>query len=147
VTLAKIVITGETLGDALAVGNVELYKAIYRPLLMDVITAPSPDAYQRAPGETAVDVARRRGARTRGAARRRQADEIAAVIVEPLVQCAGNMRMHDPEHLRIVRAACTRHGVHRIADEIAVGFGRTGTLFACERAAITPRFSSLRRKG
>ncbi|MEY4357705.1 MAG: hypothetical protein RL469_1031 [Pseudomonadota bacterium] len=132
---------GETLG-ALAVGNVELYKAIYRPLLMDVITTPSPDAYQRAPGETAVDVARRRGAELE-ALLAAQADEIAAVIVEPLVQCAGNMRMHDPEYLRIVRAACTRHGVHLIADEIAVGFGRTGTLFACERAAITPDFLCL----
>ena len=132
---------GETLG-ALAVGNVELYKAIYRPLLMDVITVPSPDAYLREPGETPADVARRRGAEFE-ALLASQADEIAAVIVEPLVQCAGNMRMHDPEYLRIVRAACSRHGVHLIADEIAVGFGRTGTMFACERAAITPDFLCL----
>lgn len=132
---------GETLG-ALAVGNVQLYKATYGPLLMDVITAPSPDAYDREPGETPAAFATRQFAQleTTLAA---QADDIAAVIVEPLVQCAGNMRMYDPEYLRLLRAACDRHGVHLIADEIAVGFARTGTMFACEQANITPDFLCL----
>jgi adenosylmethionine-8-amino-7-oxononanoate aminotransferase len=119
---------GETLG-ALAVGNVELYKAIYRPLLMDVITVPAPDADGAAEALEAVLAA--------------QGEEIAAVILEPLVQCAGAMRMHSPEYLRRARAACDRHGVHLIADEIAVGFGRTGPLFACEQAGITPDFLCL----
>lgn len=132
---------GETLG-ALAVGNVELYKAIYRPLLMDVITVPSPDAYLAEPGESAADVARRRAAAFE-AVLAAQAQEIAAVILEPLVQCAGNMRMHDPLYLKLVREACDRHEVHLIADEIAVGFGRTGTMFACEHAGITPDFLCL----
>jgi adenosylmethionine-8-amino-7-oxononanoate aminotransferase len=132
---------GETLG-ALAVGSVELYKAIYRPLLMDVITVASPDALGGAPGESAADVARRRAAELE-AVLAEQGAEIAAVILEPLVQCAGNMRMHDPLYLRLVREACDRHGVHLIADEIAVGFGRTGTLFACEQAGITPDFLCL----
>jgi adenosylmethionine-8-amino-7-oxononanoate aminotransferase len=132
---------GETLG-ALAVGSVELYKSIYRPLLMDVITVPSPDALGGEPGEPAAEVARRRAAELE-AVLAEQAAQIAAVILEPLVQCAGNMRMHDPLYLRLVREACDRHDVHLIADEIAVGFGRTGTFFACEQAGITPDFLCL----
>jgi adenosylmethionine-8-amino-7-oxononanoate aminotransferase len=65
------------------------------------------------------------------------------VIVEPLVQCAGGMRMYDPVYLSMLRAACDRYGVHLIADEIAVGFGRTGTMFACEQARISPDFLCL----
>lgn len=132
---------GETLG-ALAVGNVELYKEIYQPLLMDVITAPSPDAYDRGPGETADDCATRAMAAMEDILAR-HAHETCAVIVEPLVQCAAGMRMHAPSFLRSLRAACDRHDVHLIADEIAVGFGRTGTLFACEQAAVTPDFLCL----
>lgn len=132
---------GETLG-ALAVGNVELYKAIYRPLLMDVITVSSPDAFAAEPGESAVAVARRRAAELE-AVLATQGEEIAAVILEPLVQCAGNMRMYDPLYLQLVRAACDRHRVHLIADEIAVGFGRTGRMFACEHGGITPDFLCL----
>jgi adenosylmethionine-8-amino-7-oxononanoate aminotransferase len=71
------------------------------------------------------------------------ADEICAVIIEPLVQCAGNMRMYDPVYLRLLRDACNRHDVHLIADEIATGFGRTGTMFACEQAGISPDFMCL----
>ncbi len=71
------------------------------------------------------------------------AAEVSAVIVEPLVQCAGSMRMYDPIYLTRLREACDRHHVHLIADEIAVGFGRTGTLFACEQAGIAPDFLCL----
>lgn len=132
---------GETLG-ALAVGNVELYKAIYRPLLMDVITVPSPDCYERAAGEPWAEHSRRKFAAMERVLAE-QGDEIAAVIVEPLVQCAGGMRMYDPVYLTLLREACTRHGVHLIADEIAVGFGRTGTMFACEQANVTPDYLCL----
>jgi adenosylmethionine-8-amino-7-oxononanoate aminotransferase len=132
---------GETLG-ALSVGNVDLYKALYKPLLLDVLVAPSPDCYWREPGESWEDHSRRRfEAMDRLLAE--HAHEVAAVIVEPLVQCAGGMRMFHPIYLRLLREACDRYGVHLIADEIAVGFGRTGTMFACEQAAITPDFLCL----
>ena len=132
---------GETLG-ALAVGDVELYKEIYRPLLMDVIRAPSPDCFERDPGESWAQHSRRRFADME-ALLAKHADETCAVIVEPLVQCAGGMRMYDPVYLTLLRAACDAHRVHLIADEIAVGFGRTGTLFACEQAGIRPDFMCL----
>jgi len=132
---------GETLG-ALAVGNVALYKETYAPLLMDVITVPGPDCYHRESGETWQDYSIRRFADMERALAK-HADSVCAVIVEPLVQCAGSMRMYHPVYLTLLREACDRYGVHLIADEIAVGFGRTGTLFACEQAAISPDFICL----
>ncbi len=132
---------GETLG-ALAVGNVPLYKETYAPLLMDVITVPGPDCYYREPGESWPDYSTRRFALMEHALQQ-HAESVCAVIVEPLVQCAGNMRMYDPVYLKLLRAACNKYNVHLIADEIAVGFGRTGTLFACEQANITPDFMCL----
>jgi adenosylmethionine-8-amino-7-oxononanoate aminotransferase len=132
---------GETLG-ALAVGNVDLYKSIYRPLLMDVITVPSPDAFARDPGTTEAQHAERMFAHLETTLAQHH-EEVAAVIVEPLVQCAGGMRMYDPTYLKLLRQACDRHGVHLIADEIAVGFGRTGTMFACEQAGIRPDYLCL----
>ena len=132
---------GETLGT-LAVGDVALYKATYEPLLMQAITVPSPDCYRREEGESCRDVAERMFVHMEQALAQ-HADEVCAVIVEPLIQCAGSMRMYDPRYLQLLREACDRHGVHLIADEIAVGFGRTGTLFACEQAGITPDFMCL----
>ncbi|HYE36711.1 adenosylmethionine--8-amino-7-oxononanoate transaminase [Methylocaldum sp.] len=132
---------GETLG-ALAVGDVPLYKETYEPLLLKAFTVESPDCYHREPGESWADHSRRKFAEME----RTLADhaaEACAVIVEPLVQCAGGMRMYDPVYLKLLREACDRYGVHFIADEIAVGFGRTGTLFACEQAEIRPDFMCL----
>jgi adenosylmethionine-8-amino-7-oxononanoate aminotransferase len=132
---------GETLG-ALAVGNVALYKETYAPLLMDVISVASPDCFFREAEESWEAYSIRRFAEMERTLAE-HADSVCAVIVEPLVQCAGNMRMYHPSYLRLLRQACDQYQVHLIADEIAVGFGRTGTLFACEQAAISPDFLCL----
>jgi len=132
---------GETLG-ALAVGNVQLYKDTYAPLLMDVITVPSPDCYYRERGESWADYSTRRFTLMEKTLQK-YSETVSAVIVEPLVQCAGNMRMYDPVYLKLLRAACDKYQVHLIVDEVAVGFGRTGTLFACEQASISPDFMCL----
>lgn len=132
---------GETLG-ALSVGDLPLYRAVYGPLLFDPIVAPSPDWLDAEPGESPEAVAQRRLGDLRTILER-NAYATSAVIVEPLVQCSGGMRMHPPAYLAGLRRLCDAFDVHLIADEIAVGFGRTGTLFACEQAAITPDFMCL----
>jgi len=132
---------GETLG-ALAVGDVELYKDTYKPLLMETLTVPSPDCFLRAPDMSWQQHCELMFEHME-ATLKEHADEACAVIVEPLVQCAGNMRMYHPIYLTMLREACNRHGVHLIADEIAVGFGRTGSFFACEQADISPDFLCL----
>jgi adenosylmethionine---8-amino-7-oxononanoate aminotransferase len=123
---------GETLG-ALAVGGPSMYRDTYAPLLLSPIHVASPDCYERGAGESWEDYTRRQFQHME-LALERHAHEVCAVIVEPLVQCAGGMRMYHPIYLSLLREACDRHGVHLIADEIAVGFGRTGKLFACEWA-------------
>ncbi len=127
---------GETLG-ALSVGDIPLYRRTYAPLLSECLFTPSPDAFDALPGETAEACALR-AADALATVFDRHPGEICAVIVEPLLQCAGGMRMHHPAYLRRVRELCDAHGSFMIADEIATGFGRTGTLFACEQAGIQP---------
>ena len=132
---------GETLG-ALSVTDIPLYRDTYAPLLHESAQVPSPDWRRAEPGETPREYARR-CAQALEAHFERRATETAALIVEPLVQCAGGMAMYDAEYLRLARRLCDRFEVHLIADEIAVGFGRTGTLFACEQAHIAPDFLCL----
>ncbi len=132
---------GETIG-ALSVGDIPLYRRVYAPLLLEPIFAPSPDAWLAEPGESAEACALRR-ADELAAIFERDGETVSALILEPLVQCAGGMRMHHPAYLRRARELCDAHGAHLIADEIAVGFGRTGTLFACEQAGVAPDFLCL----
>ncbi len=132
---------GETLG-ALSVSDVALFRDAYAPLLRESSTVPSPDWREAKQGESAIDCAAR-AARALEQHLEAHAAQTAAVIVEPLVQCANRMAMHDPEYLRLVRAACDRHQVHLIFDEIAVGFGRTGTFFAHQGAGVTPDLMTL----
>jgi adenosylmethionine-8-amino-7-oxononanoate aminotransferase len=132
---------GETIG-ALAVTDVAIFRDAYGPLLQKAHVVASPDARATQEDETAADVARR-ATRELEALFAERAGHIAAIIVEPLVQCATGMAMYDPVYLSEVRALCDRYQVHLIADEIAVGCGRTGTFFACEQANIWPDFLCL----
>ncbi|AUG57655.1 Adenosylmethionine-8-amino-7-oxononanoate aminotransferase [Acetivibrio saccincola] len=127
---------GETIG-ALSVGGIDLYSKIYKPLLLDVIRSTGPDCYRckfnkhrescSAECFTFIeeDV-------------KKMHEEISAIIVEPLVQCAAGMKIYPPVYLKKLRALCDKYHINLIADEIAVGFGRTGKMFACEHAGISP---------
>lgn len=132
---------GETLG-ALSVTDVPLFSATYAPLVRAGIRVPSPDARLAEAGESAEAYALR-AAEAVDQLFCEQAGDIAALIVEPLCQGAAGMAMYHPAYLQRIRALCDEYGVHLIADEIAMGFGRTGTLFACEQADIRPDFICL----
>ncbi len=128
---------GDTLG-ALGVGDAGLFKAAYEPLLMEPLVAPSPDCFALPRQQWDAHAAGKLAAmRELFAAHQGQ---ISAVIIEPLVQCAGGMRMYPPSYLVGLRQLCDEYRIHLIADEIAVGFGRTGSMFACEQAGISPDF-------
>lgn len=120
---------GETLG-ALSVGDVGLYKKTFEKILIKTLIAPSPK--DKSVEETMNAVA------SLDKILNDNAKNCAAVIIEPLVQCAGFMRMHSPLFVKKLREMCDKYGVHLILDEIAVGFGRTGSFFAYEQAGIIP---------
>ena len=130
---------GETLG-ALRVTDVALFRDAYGPLLTSAHVVASPDARQ-ADGDAAAAAQSALQAVEDLFAQR--AGHIAAMIVEPLIQCATGMAMHDPAYLAGLRRLCDEYGVHLIADEIAVGCGRAGTFFACQQASIWPDFLCL----
>ena len=122
---------GETIG-ALSVGDVQLYKETYEPLLIRAIqTAVPKDQSEAAALEAAVALEQ---------CFKDHPDEIAALIIEPLIQGAGSMHMCHPLYITKAREICTKYDIQLIADEVMAGFGRTGTLFACEQAGITPDY-------
>jgi len=129
---------GETLG-ALSVTDVALFRDAYGALIRQQAIVPSPDSRKASAGESAEAYALRCADALETHLQRHHA-ELAAFIVEPLVQGAAGMAMYHPVYLKRARELCSQYGVHLIADEIAVGMGRTGTLFACEQAGITPDF-------
>jgi len=110
---------GDTIGSV-SVGGIDLFHSIYRPLLFD--------AWQAEPGDAGhmAELLARHG------------DQVAAVVVEPLVQGAAGMLVQPPGYLRQVRELCDAHGVLLICDEVATGFGRTGRMFACEHEGVVP---------
>ncbi|AXA65311.1 MULTISPECIES: adenosylmethionine--8-amino-7-oxononanoate transaminase [Pseudomonas] len=132
---------GETVA-AMSVGDVALFTETYQGLLLDTLKVPSPDCYLRPEGMDWETHSRQMFAHMERTLAEHHAS-VAAVIVEPLIQGATGMRMYHPVYLRLLREACDRYGVHLIHDEIAVGFGRTGTMFACEQAGIRPDFLCL----
>ncbi len=125
---------GETIG-ALSVGDVELYKDTYEPLLIANMQVPVPK-------DQSIDAANEALAALEETLKERS-DEIAAFIIEPLIQGAGGMHMYHPAYLTGARVLTQKYNVHLIADEIMTGFGRTGKMFACDHAEISPDFMTL----
>jgi len=122
---------GETMG-ALAVSDTGLYKDIYSDILLKTVQAKSPSMVSES--EALEDMK---------AVLQKNRGKVASVIIEPLVQCAGSMKMYNPSYITKLRALCDDAGVFLIADEVAVGFGRTGSMFACEQAGVSPDFLCL----
>ena len=127
---------GETLGS-LSVSNIDLYKKTYKNLMKDTIVVDTPDCYLKNDTHTDKEHTRLMFDKMLKAIEKNH-KVTSAVILEPLVQCAGYMRMYHPIYLKLLREACDKYKLHLIADEIAVGFGRTGTMFAYEKSKITP---------
>jgi len=125
---------GETIG-ALSVGDVELYKDTYKPLLIKNIQTPVPiDKSNKATNIALLALEK---------ILQKEGNKISAFIIEPLIQGAGSMHMYSPKYLKGARELTKKYNVHLIADEIMTGFGRTGTMFACEQADIAPDFMLL----
>ena len=122
---------GETMG-ALAVSDTGLYKDIYQDILIKTVHAKTPSLHDE---DEAIEDMRRVLSENK--------DKINSVVIEPLIQCAGSMKMYDASYIKKLRALCNEFGIFLIADEIAVGFGRTGTMFAIEQADISPDFLCL----
>ncbi len=122
---------GETMG-ALAIGDSGLYKDVYNDILLKTVQALSPSLVDE--DEALEDMKK---------VLQKYSGKVSAVVIEPLVQCAGSMKMYNPSYITKLRAICDDAGVFLIADEIAVGFGRTGSMFACEQADISPDFLCL----
>jgi adenosylmethionine-8-amino-7-oxononanoate aminotransferase len=127
---------GDTIG-AVSLGGIDAFHDLYKPLLFKTHFAPSPYAYrcEQCRGETQCNLRCADGIEQILSERK---DRVAAVVLEPLMQCAGGMIAAPPGHVQRVREICDQHGVLLIADEIAVGFGRTGKMFACEHENVTP---------
>ena len=125
---------GETMG-ALAVGDVKLYKEVFDEILLKTIQTPVPKDQSEEEAQKAANALENIFIQ--------DGEKISAFIIEPLVQCSGGMHMYHPLYITLARSLCDKYDIHLIADEIAVGFGRTGTMFACEQAGVSPDFMTL----
>ena len=132
---------GDTIGDV-SLGGVSRFHDMFQPLLFSVLRAPSPHCYRCPLGleRTSCDIACLSEVDRLLSA---HGGEVAAVVIEPLVQCAAGMIVHPEGYLEGLRDLARKHDTLLIADEVAVGFGRTGKLFACEWEEVTPDFLCL----
>jgi adenosylmethionine---8-amino-7-oxononanoate aminotransferase len=132
---------GDTMGG-ISVGGVDRFTAMFAPLLFSVIRVPMPDMY-RLPEGVSSDNALQHYLGALENVLKEHHNRIAAMVIEPLVQCAAGMVTHPRGYLKGARELCTKYDIHLIADEVAVGFGRTGKMFACEHESVTPDFLCL----
>ena len=127
---------GDTIGSV-SVGGMELFHGLYKPLLFEGYKIPSPNCY-RCPMGKEKESCNMKCLQPLEEILSSKGREIAALIIEPLVQGAAGMIVSPPGYLKRVRELCTKHAVLMIADEVAVGFGRTGQMFACEEEEVSP---------
>jgi adenosylmethionine---8-amino-7-oxononanoate aminotransferase len=127
---------GDTLG-CVSVGGIELFHATFRPLLFETLRVPAPDRYRMPQGVAAENLCDYHLHKLEQVLAEHH-ERLAALVIEPLVQAAAGMIMHPPGYLRGVRELTRKYDVLMIADEVAVGFGRTGRMFACEHEDVSP---------
>ncbi|MBE7703013.1 MAG: adenosylmethionine--8-amino-7-oxononanoate transaminase [Cyanobacteria bacterium SIG28] len=127
---------GETLA-ALAVGGVDLYSELYKPIMMDVLRVEAPDCFRCPLGKCRENCSCECFVKAEEMFAK-YADETSAIIVEPLLQGSAGMKIYPPIYLKKLRALCDKYNVHLIADEIATGYGRTGKMFAFDHAGVSP---------
>jgi len=132
---------GDTLGSA-SVSGIARFHALFKPLLFDVLRGPLPDPRRLPAGVSPAEACGIFLSEVESLLATHH-EEVAALVIEPIVQCAAGMVMHPPGFLRGVRELTQKYGVLLIADEVAVGFGRTGTMFACEQERVVPDFLCL----
>ena len=132
---------GDTVGS-ISVGGIDIFHKTYKNLLFDSIKIPSPHCY-RCPYEQSPDNCQRECILNLENIIEKHADETCALVIEPLVQGAAGILTHPSGYLAEIRRLCTKYEIIMIADEVAVGFGKTGTMFACEQENISPDIMAL----
>ncbi len=133
---------GDTIG-AVSVGGIDLFHGVFRPLLFPTIQAPSPYCYRCESGGTGDEKCERKCLKELERLMEIHAETTAGLVIEPMMQCAGGMIAQPPGFVKKVRELCDRYDILMIADEVAVGFGRTGAMFACEKEGVTPDLMAL----
>lgn len=132
---------GDTLGSV-SVGGIDLFHEVYRSLLFDTVKLPSPHCYRCPYGREPASCGKFCFGELEPVFKR-HGDECCALIIEPLVQGAAGILIHPPGYLKKLRELCSRYNILLIADEVAVGFGKTGTMFACGQENVTPDILAL----